>query len=553
MDRILEILITFFVRAKFYSLFSLLFGWGMAMQMSRAKHRGSKFIPVYLRRLLVLLIFGILHGALIWSGDILTMYALLGFLLLLFRNRSQKLVLAAAGLMLLLAIVTTIPGPTMDTVRDWCGAIPGCLHTDTNLPESLYGSGTFAEIARLRYQDYSHGFWWVPCYLGNVFAMFLLGLYVGKRRIFRQVEQHLSLLRWVTWLGLAIGVLFSGASVYFLIRTELIPAEYRRLVLVGTRTIGAPALMLFYVSGIILLQRKDSWHRRLAPLGFVGRSALSNYLMQSILGTLIFYNYGLGLYGEVSALFAFILSVVIFASQIRLSRWWFESHQYGPAERLWRALTYGRLWPALPGETEPVSRWQRLRQSAASVPRTAWLGIGLVLIIALGTLGVYYVNYSRDIDSSVVAVEVENDATIEAAGSARQSSSQEETDAIATPQVHPVEFRPGLIANSGDLVALASTFKAESAYAQIETLIGPPYKGRSTGSTQGWAVGEYLAEQFANYGLQPAGDEGSFFQHFPFTSVSLEHVPKLLIQGPDGTLYRDFSPHEDFSVLVQLY
>ena len=83
-DRAIYILTRFFVEAKFYSLFSFLFGWGMAIQLIRAQSRGTDFLPRYLRRLLVLLLFGVIHGTLIWVGDILTLYAILGFLLLLF-------------------------------------------------------------------------------------------------------------------------------------------------------------------------------------------------------------------------------------------------------------------------------------------------------------------------------------------------------------------------------------------------------------------------------------------------------------------------------------
>ena len=553
LDRTLEILISFFVRAKFYSLFSLLFGWGMAMQMSRAEARGTNFLPTYLKRLIILLIFGVVHGALIWAGDILTMYALLGFVLLLFHKRSQKFVLVAAGLMLLLAIVLMIPGPAMDTVREWCSTIPNCVRANTNYAESLFGTGTFPEIARLRLQNYSGAFWWVPCYLGNVFAMFLLGLYIGKREIFRDVRHHMPMLRRVAGIGLLIGVLFSGLAISVTLWPDRVPAEYRRLVIVGTRTIGAPSLMLFYVSGIILLVQKESWYKRLAPLAHVGRSALSNYLLQSVVGTLIFYNYGLGLFGQVSAAFGFFLSIVIFATQIRLSEWWFDSHQFGPMERLWRTLTYGRLWPSLPGEAQPASRLKKLRQSIARAPRIAWILIGVVFIVGLGILSYRFFQTPQNLPSGPLAVGAERAATIDAAESDSPSSVRGEAAAVATPQVHPVDYRPGPIARSGDLVALASTFVAESAYAQIETLTGHPYQGRPAGSAEGRAAGDYLAERFASYGLQAAGDSGTFYQQFPVTAVSLDASPVLVVEGPDGTLYDRFSPHEDFSALAGFY
>ncbi|MEJ2749334.1 MAG: DUF418 domain-containing protein, partial [Anaerolineae bacterium] len=109
----------FFIQAKFYSMFSFLFGWGMAIQMLRAQARGTKFLPVFLRRLVVLLVIGFFHAILFWTGDILTLYALFGFVLLLFRKRSERFLLVASGLTLLLAIFLRWPGQSLDVFRNW--------------------------------------------------------------------------------------------------------------------------------------------------------------------------------------------------------------------------------------------------------------------------------------------------------------------------------------------------------------------------------------------------------------------------------------------------
>ena len=108
-DGVVLILIRLFITAKFYSLFSFLFGWGLSVQMARAGARGTSFRPLYLRRLLVLLLIGIVHGVLIWSGDILTLYAILGFLLFLTRNRSERTILILVVLCLLLSIFISAP------------------------------------------------------------------------------------------------------------------------------------------------------------------------------------------------------------------------------------------------------------------------------------------------------------------------------------------------------------------------------------------------------------------------------------------------------------
>ena len=109
--------------------------------------------------------------------------------------------------------------------------------------------------------------------------------------------------------------------------------------------IGAPALCFFYASAIILLAQRETWKKRLAPLAAVGRLALSNYLFESLAQVLIFNSYGLGLYGKVGPLGGVILAFLIFPVQVLLSIWWTRRFRFGPAEWVWRTLTYGKLQP----------------------------------------------------------------------------------------------------------------------------------------------------------------------------------------------------------------
>lgn len=555
-DRAVVILVRFLVEAKFYSMFSFLFGWGMAMQMMRAEAKGAKFLPVFLRRLFILLIIGVLHAILIWDGDILTTYALLGFLLLLFRKRSGKALLVTAVLVLLLSIVLTVPGEAMDTVREWYENLTDFLRSST-YSESLYATGTYKEVTRFRIQGVLAGHSRFMYYFGNIFGMFLLGLYVGKRRIFREIGQHLPALRKVVWVFLVIGLVFNAIFISTILWPQRVPAEYHRLVRVGGRTIGAPALMLFYVSAIILLIQREDWYRRLSPLANLGRSALSNYLLQSVVCTLIFYNYGLGLYGEIGPPFALILTLAIYWAQVRLSGWWFERFQFGPMEWVWRTLTYGRRQP-LRREAAYDDRlstlWRRMRQIAARVdPRIALAGTWVVLLLWAAALVAWYVRLEEPPNIQYPISNIQAQATATPIRAQADSQPEGQPQVVATPVVQPVAYNPGSIAASGDLLALASTFSAESALAQIETLTGPPYLGRYTGSPEGWAAGDYIAEQFASYGLQPAGDDGSFFQSFPVFYTALAEVPILVVEGPDGTVYDRYTLNKDFIAFVRWY
>jgi len=155
LDRIVVILVLLFAQAKFYSLFSFLFGWGMWIQMSRAISKGINFVPLYLRRMLILLVIGILHGIFIWSGDILTVYAVLGMLLILFRKSSERTLKIAISLLLIIPIVVNLPGDTMNGFRDWYAQITDFLRTFGPQDDSIYGYGAYWEITQHRLHLYS--------------------------------------------------------------------------------------------------------------------------------------------------------------------------------------------------------------------------------------------------------------------------------------------------------------------------------------------------------------------------------------------------------------
>jgi uncharacterized protein len=555
-ERIVVLLIQFTLEAKSYSLLALLFGWGVAMQMARAEARGTRFVPLYLRRLSVLLAFGLLHGILIWSGDVLILYALLGVLLLPFRRCSPRAILVAAGLFLALSIALTAPGEAMDAVRQAYDSATAFLRSET-YPQSVYATGTYAQITRRRIQDYAAFNSRLIYYFGNMFGMFLLGLYVGKRGLFRGVRQRLPTVRKAMWIGLGVGVIANALYVWANLRPSWIPFATYPLVRVGARTIGAPALVISYVCAVILVFTGDrvrnarvrqAWRRRLAPLAYVGRMSLSAYLLQSVTCTLIFYRYGLGLYGQVSPAFGLLLALILYSVQVQIGRWWFDRYPFGPLEWLWRTLTYGRRQPLRLGQTyEDLKPFFRKRSTAARRRRTLILASLAFVLLCASALATWY---ARSQDVQVIFRSRQIVVPVTATPAAPRS---ENAAPVATPAVQPVAYDPGPIAASGDLLALASTFRTESAMAQIETLTGPPYLGRYAGSPEGWAAGDYIAAQFAEYGLQPAGKEGTFFQPFPVEYRTLAHVPSLVVEDPGGTERTSYALHRDFSALGRWY
>lgn len=215
-----------------------------------------------------------------------------------------------------------------------------------------YMHGTFPEVVSMR-----AGMFWEKLrsygtdyrrYLGDSFALFMLGLYAGRKRVFEDVSGHRVMIRNVMWWGLAfglVGAIFeSMLRAGILVDTEPVPFMLLALRNLGEQ-FGSPMLGLAYIAALTLLLQRADWRRRLAPLGAVGRTALTNYLVQSVLFVLLFFGYGLGWFGQVGAFGGTMLALSVFALQIAGSQWWLRRFRFGPAEWLWRSLTYGKLQP----------------------------------------------------------------------------------------------------------------------------------------------------------------------------------------------------------------
>ncbi|MGB2897232.1 MAG: M28 family peptidase [Anaerolineales bacterium] len=551
-DKIIYILTRFLVEAKFYSLFSFLFGWGMAVQIIRAQSKGKAFLPRYMRRLLVLLLFGAIHGTLIWTGDILTLYAMLGFLLLLFRNRSPRFLLTASVSFLIASILLTLPLEAVQDFRTWYADITYYFR-QLQFPDGLYLTGSYLEVTRRRIQEYlAHNSNFIFSF-GNVFGMFLLGLAAGKFGFFQNIERYLPRVRKGIWIALTVGLLFNAVFVSATLWPNRFPADYWQTIRVGARTIGAPGLMLFYIAAIVLLSQNKRWRQRLIRLAPVGRTALSNYLFQSVLSTMIFYGYGLGFYGRIDPTTGLILTLLIYLLQIGLSAWWLDRYRFGPVEWLWRTLTYGYAQPLMNRwsfEKEKPSRETRL--SGGRARTLALASGGLILLLWAGGL----ILWSRSLQSERVQPSVFYASLPRREGIAVEEEQDlgvsQEPEIRATPVVTPVPYLPGDVAASGDLVAMAFTVDVDRAFQQIQILTGPPYLGRLAGSIEGWRTAEYIAGQFADVGLQPAGEDGGFFQPFPVPYEPLASLPKLEVYS-NGDLLMDFVLHEDYNVRSKNY
>lgn len=342
-----------FFTMKSMSLFSFLFGLGIALQLQRANARGVSFFPVYWRRAFGLFAIGFLH-MLIYPGDILRTYALLGFVLLMFWRRTSRTVLLAAVICLVapyaikgISQVLALPtDPEIATVAQRESHEAWTLRDAwTQRQVRVLTQGSLSDVVVINLQDEDRhgpywGLWPLRQHSSWFLALFLLGLYVARRRLLEDISAHRIFLRRVLWWGLGIGLMGSLA----MLAEEFVeqpPIPLWVLELGGG--VGAPALAFAYAAFLTILFQRSWGNRLLKPLGAVGRMALTIYLFQSVVYTSIYYGYGLGFWGRLGSAHILPLALVIFAIEIPLCVWWLRRFRFGPAEWVWRTITYGRL------------------------------------------------------------------------------------------------------------------------------------------------------------------------------------------------------------------
>ena len=335
-----------FILGKFYPMFSLLFGLGFYLFYERANSRELDGRKLFKRRLVFLLGIGLIHLVLIWSGDILFTYAIAGFALLLFVNRTPKVILAwgislIAGMTLLLGLFVT--GGNFVLQSKMGGSLQEETRAGIDEAYRVMSEGGFAEILLHRLDNevfliLSNS----PFSALNVLGIFLIGLYMGKKGWFRDVEAHMS--NWkklrlhAGWSGIILTALFIGLTYDFL----PVPYWLGSALGQGLNITAGPLLMLFYVSAAVLYLHNKQPGFFTGSLAAVGRMALTNYLLQSIIAVFLFFGYGFGLFGSVGAFAGMLTALGIYVLQVIGSRLWLQHFRQGPMEALWRKWTYSR-------------------------------------------------------------------------------------------------------------------------------------------------------------------------------------------------------------------
>lgn len=356
MDPVVKKGILAFAQGKFYTIFSILFGFGLAIQLERFRDRGMSFGSFWFRRMFVLMGIGLIHGLFFWFGDILFWYSLAGLALFLFRRAQPRtLIIWATGLLLLplllMGAITLLVGLGM-TSPDGAEQLnrqfeEQAASFETALVEARerYPVAGFAEAVRLNMAQWKQVGGFVFVMLPNVLGMFVIGLLFARRRLFHdtiaQLPRIRSALRWL----LPLAILTNGtAAVLFERATSIVPTGLSLLLQVVS-TLGSLSGCLTYIFLLLLAYHSPATRRIVAPIGSVGRMALTNYLTHTLVFTTLANGYGAGLYGRVSLFVGLLLTLAMFAFQIALSNAWLRRFRFGPLEWVWRSLTYGRTQP----------------------------------------------------------------------------------------------------------------------------------------------------------------------------------------------------------------
>jgi uncharacterized protein len=335
---------------KFYSLFSLLFGIGFSLQLAAAGRRGDERLRVFRRRLLVLLAIGAVH-LYIWEGDILVLYALVGFCLIPFRRLNDRTLLRSSAALVFAPVLLEVlivathgaldPGAPRLRAGDAAlvatgfpaGAMPFPVLRDAGWAEYLrfQVSGVFFRYADLLSTGRPF----------KVLAMFVLGLWVGRSGMLTDMTPWLPTLRRMRTWCFAVGLPAAALHAMLMLGG---PGgnEWRKVAGAAAYALGVAPRARGYATTFVILWQAEAWRARLVRLAPAGRMALTNYLTHTIVALTVFYGIGFGLMGRLGPVWWPLMVIAMISAQVAVSRWWLARFAFGPMEWIWRQATYGR-------------------------------------------------------------------------------------------------------------------------------------------------------------------------------------------------------------------
>lgn len=347
-DRIVHYLQYIFIDGKFYTIFSLLFGIGFSIIIANAARRDANGFRIFYRRMFVLLLIGFLHLMFLWSGDILMLYALLGMLLPLFRNVSNRALLVWAFTMLAIPVAVDFivelsgirPSASVVELQQFYCAKYGI--TDENFAYWLRDADHYGETfefliqgALVRMQEFIDGNRYF-----KVMGLFLLGFYIGRNRFYADLKSRKLQLNRIVRYGFIIGLPLSFLYAWSAMNSR--PwglGMHAVLYFVSVFPLG-----FAYVAGICLLYLHCPQWKGFRFFAMPGRMALTNYIGQSVFGMLLFYGIGFAFGAGVGLVYVVLIATGVWIVQALFSGMWLHYCQFGPLEWIWRILTYGKAF-----------------------------------------------------------------------------------------------------------------------------------------------------------------------------------------------------------------
>ena len=337
-----------FVQGKFYPIFSLLFGMGFAVMDLRAQRAGRVLEPLYLRRSAALAGIGVCHALLVWSGDILLWYALLSLLLLAARPVPARWLpwlgmacyLASVAMVLALGVMMWGASQTGGDFAKTMQEAGVAAAAKVEQQRQAFGAGSYVQALEQRARDLAANLQGLFLVGPQVLGMFLLGSWFVRSGAITDPAGHRRLFASLRWVALPLGLGLMLLSVRTL--PWMAPGRFD-LTMAWAFALAAVAGVLMALGYLAWLVRFSNGLRWAAP---AGRMALTNYLLQSLVCTTLFYAYGFGLFEQLGRAGQLLLAVALFGLQVGASRLWLRAFEYGPVEWVWRTLTYGKA-PAL--------------------------------------------------------------------------------------------------------------------------------------------------------------------------------------------------------------
>jgi uncharacterized protein len=343
----LEHLLTF---GKFFTIFSFLFGLSFAIQLRNATQKGVGFSGRFTWRLVVLALIAVVHGA-FFTGDILIVYAILGLLLIPFRNlKTRTLVITALvlifnipGLLLGIAQVSSHPSPeqvaqsaAMQAQFAEFAQRQFEIKQSGSLGELVHSNLTFGLLSKTAFMIFTGRLW-------ITFGLFLLGMCAGRLEIFRDSEANRRFFRRLMWPSAVVALLTTIVAIVRPVGFQI--SSVGDLLASFSFTVQQVSLSAFYVAVVSLLYWRKPSSGLLPSLAPLGRMGLTTYLGQTAFGVLLFYGLGFGLLGKIGVAAAEGAAIAFFILQVLLARAWMTRFTLGPVEWLWRSLTYFKLQP----------------------------------------------------------------------------------------------------------------------------------------------------------------------------------------------------------------